>query len=278
MSEREREMKKGSWTVGMAMLGIAACAPAPAPSAEPARAVQVAGTPVIAAAKADTLGDDIVVRHLGGRIWLHVTLSPDANRIPSNGLLVDEGDGVLLIDTAWDDEQTGRLAEWSLRRLGKPIRRAISTHFHDDRLGGIDTLRALGVDARALDLTVSKARAKGKTTLPAIYMPAAQRARRDPAGFEVFHPGPGHSPDNIVVWFPAEGLLFGGCFVKGAESRDLGNLSDADVRAWPASVARVRERYPRASIVIPGHGAPGGLDLLTHTTTLLAAPAARNGG
>lgn len=272
------EMTKGGWMVGMAILGIAACAPAPAPRDASTRAVEVAGTPVIATAKADTLGDDIVIRHLAGRIWLHVTLSPDANRIPSNGLLVDEGDGVLLIDTAWDDEQTGRLAEWSLRRLGKPIRRSISTHFHDDRLGGIDTLRALGVDARALDLTVSMARAKGKPTLPAIYMAAAQRARRDRAGFEVFHPGPGHSPDNIVVWFPAEGVLFGGCFVKGAESRDLGNLSDADVRAWPASVASVLDRYPRASIVIPGHGAPGGLNLLSHTTALLAAPAARNGG
>nr|AIA15642.1 VIM_beta_lactamase [uncultured bacterium] len=271
-------MKKGSWTVGMAMMGIVACAPAEAPPPAPARTVAVAGTPVIATAKADTLGDDIVVRHLAGRVWLHVTLSPDANRIPSNGLLVDEGDGVLLIDTAWDDEQTGRLAEWSLRRLGKPIRRSISTHFHDDRLGGIDTLKALGVDARALDLTVSKAAAKGKTTLPTIYMAAAQRARRDDAGFEVFYPGPGHSPDNIVVWFPAEGVLFGGCFVKGAESRDLGNLSDADVRAWPASVASVLDRYPRASIVIPGHGAPGGLNLLTHTTALLAAAPARNGG
>jgi len=44
-----------------------------------------------------------------------------------------------------------------------------------------------------------------------------------------------------------------------------GKLSDADIDAWSASIQRVMERYPEATVVIPGHGVPGGLDLLDHT-------------
>lgn len=257
--------------VSSSLVALAACTAAER-SDEP-RPVAAASTP---AAPADTaavdLGGGVTVRHLAGRLWLHVTVR---NGIPSNGLIVETADGPVLIDTAWDDEQTGRLAAWASSRFGRPIRRAIATHSHGDRLGGIDTLRSLGVDVRALDLTRAQAAARGNP-LPDVYLTAAERARADAAGFEVFYPGPGHAPDNVVVWFPAERVLFGGCFVKGADARDLGNVADANLGAWPASVEAVQRRYPSAALVIPGHGGVGGLDLLAHTRALIAAP--RNGG
>ena len=66
-------------------------------------------------------------------------------------------------------------------------------------------------------------------------------------------------------------MLFGGCLVKADTATTVGNVADADVRQWPASVARVRARYPRARLVVPGHGAVGGASALRATEALIAA-------
>ncbi len=87
----------------------------------------------------------------------------------------------------------------------------------------------------------------------------------------LLHPGAAHSPDNIVVFFPRRGVLFGGCMIKGGAS--LGNLTDADLQSWPAAIGRLQALSPR--VVVPGHDErldPGQLD---NTLRLLAQEAAR---
>lgn len=58
--------------------------------------------------------------------------------------------------------------------------------------------------------------------------------------------------------------------VKELISGNLGNLADADLSEWPKTITRVIADYSFASIVIPGHGACGGQELLTHTQDLLS--------
>lgn len=48
-------------------------------------------------------------------------------------------------------------------------------------------------------------------------------------------------------------------------------MADADTAAWPASLERVRARFPEVRIVVPGHGSVGGPELLSHTLELLRA-------
>jgi len=48
--------------------------------------------------------------------------------------------------------------------------------------------------------------------------------------------------------------LYGGCFLKSAASTTLGNIDDADLAAWPASLDALEQRFPGAEVVIPGHG------------------------
>lgn len=86
---------------------------------------------------------------------------------------------------------------------------------------------------------------------------------------EVFYPGEGHSPDNIVVWLPEYKVLFGGCLVKELDSKGLGNTTDANLEQWPISINKVLEKYPDAEVVIPGHGNWGGIELIEHTLELL---------
>jgi metallo-beta-lactamase class B len=58
---------------------------------------------------------------------------------------------------------------------------------------------------------------------------------------------------------------------KEIAARSLGNTADADLAAWPGTLRRVLTAFPGARIVVPGHGRPGGIDVLQHTLELLSA-------
>ena len=83
---------------------------------------------------------------------------------------------------------------------------------------------------------------------------------------QIYYPGPSHSPDNVVVYFPARKVLFGGCMVIGWNG--VGNRSDADMEAWPESIRNLR-RFD-AELIVPGHGDRLDPGLLDHTIELLA--------
>ena len=58
--------------------------------------------------------------------------------------------------------------------------------------------------------------------------------------------------------------------VKELAATELGNVADASVADWPASLARVEATFARPALVVPGHGAVGDARLLAHTRALLA--------
>ena len=214
----------------------------------------------------------VQLRPLGPGVWLHTSVYryPDGTRLPSNGLVVADGDGVLLVDTAWGEQLTGQLLDRIAREIGRPVHRAVVTHAHGDRLAGADLLRARGVPVWALPATQRRAVAAGmpvpSDTLGGLAAPGGARAW---GAVELFYPGPGHAPDNLMVWVPGARVLFGGCAVRGAAATTLGNTAAADLAGWRAALRRVAERYPAAAVVVPGHAAPGGRDLLAHSATLL---------
>ncbi len=212
-----------------------------------------------------TLGDDLTVREIAPGFWLYVA---SENGIPANGLIAKTATGVLLIDLGWNDDQAERLLAWVEKALGRPVDKALVTHSHRDRSGGAEALRRRGVPVFATDLTVAKAQAEEKKTLQAL-PDTMGWPYRDTMGFDVFYPGAGHSKDNVVVFFPAAGVLFGGCLVKSEDASGMGNLADADLQSWPKAVAAVAARYPEAKVVIPGHGAMAGRKALQHTLDLL---------
>jgi metallo-beta-lactamase class B VIM len=108
-------------------------------------------------------------------------------------------------------------------------------------------------------------------TLPGL----AQAGGVDRVGpLEVFYPGPAHTRDNVVVWLPGSRVLAGGCAVRAGGATALGNVADADVPQYAASMRRVLARYPEPEIVVPGHGAPGGVELLRNTIEVAARAAA----
>jgi metallo-beta-lactamase class B VIM len=194
---------------------------------------------------------------------------PDGSWYPANGLIVRQGDGLLLIDTAWGAAQTATLLKEIAQQIKLPVRSAIITHWHDDRAAGVGVLERAGVKVRADQKTCRLLRQKGRPVPDAPLKGLDQPGDAVAVGsVEVLFPGPAHTPDNVMVWIPSQKVLFGDCMVREMAAKDLGNTADGDGAAWPQAIRRAQARYPQAQIVVPGHGAPGGRELLAHTLSL----------
>jgi metallo-beta-lactamase class B len=220
--------------------------------------------------RAIRVASDITLTELQPGLWLHESKKalPGFGPYPSNGLVVLAPKGAILIDTPWDNTQTRALLAAIESELGTKVRDLIVTHSHDDRMGGIVAAHEVGVESWAIERTLALAGSGG-------LMPP-RHALSDDAAIEidgeqlvVLYPGPGHAPDNIVVWLPRRGVLFAGCLVKALSAKNLGNTKDADVPHWKAALSLVSTRFPDARIVIPGHGESGDRELLVHTQRLV---------
>jgi metallo-beta-lactamase class B len=71
------------------------------------------------------------------------------------------------------------------------------------------------------------------------------------------------------MWFDKEKILYGGCLVKSTEADDLGNLSDANVKDWAATIIKIQHTFKNPDYIIPGHGDWRSKESLTHTLDLI---------
>jgi metallo-beta-lactamase class B len=215
------------------------------------------------------LAPDLFVERLSNNVWRHVSYGNwRGEPVPSNGLLVKAGREWLLVDTAWSDAQTKQLLDWAVKEFGALPALAVITHYHDDRMGGIRELHQRGVRTLASKLTVELARQHGLEP-PQASFTDSKTLKLGGRQIEVLYPGAGHTRDNSVVWLPDQQILVGGCLIKSAQARDLGNISDADLKQWPLTIEKLLSTYKKARLVLPGHGEPSGLEALHNTLQLL---------
>lgn len=216
------------------------------------------------------LAQEVQVQRIAPQVYVHISFGMfGGTKVPANGLLVNTSDGVVMIDTAWDDEQTDLLLVWIKENLNRPVKMCVVTHAHDDRLGGIKTLQKNSIPVYSTAQTAQLAQENKAGKPDAVLTLGPLRVGQQQ--LEVYYPGAGHAPDNIVVYLPKERLLFGGCFVKDASATNLGNLADADVGNWAGAVEKVEKKFPKVKTVVPGHGALGDCQLLQHTKALVQA-------
>lgn len=207
---------------------------------------------------------------LGGDFYVYTTYGTldDGTRYPSNSLYVVTDKGVVMVDVPWDTTQTLPLLQLIEKRHHKKVIMSVSTHFHADRTAGLDILESQGVKTYATQQT--RELCQGKAGRQAAYLlPQDTTFDWGNHKMQIFYPGPGHAADNIVVWFPGDKVLYGGCFVKSVESTGLGNVEDADIAAWPASMRKVQQAFPQPRFVIPGHGSFKSTKSLDRTLELL---------
>lgn len=215
------------------------------------------------------LGPDLQLLKVTDRVWIHITKDATDRwgTMPANGLVLFGTDDALLVDTGWKPSQTERILAWAAEAQGRPVRRVVVTHAHSDRIGGIFALTS-STTVYAQEMTVKRLERLGVGVNVEAY---EDRLRLDAAGqeIEVYYPGAGHTEDNAVVWLPEDKILFAGCLVKSSRSTELGNREHAVLTDWPFSVLKLLEHFGDAELVIPGHGPPGRIDLVSHTLGLL---------
>jgi metallo-beta-lactamase class B len=190
-------------------------------------------------------------------------------RFGSNGLIVISDGEAILIDTPVSDTLTELLLQF-LEEDSIKVVAAVPTHWHDDCLGGLSAVHDHGIQSYAYTETCSLAQEHGYE-VPKI--PFTNNLRLSAGGtmIEFAYLGGGHSTDNIVAYIRSKQILFGGCLIKSAEAKNLGNTADADIDAWPETIRQVKKHFSDVKIVVPGHGNIGEASLPDHTLKLLAA-------
>ncbi|HXB45547.1 MAG TPA: hypothetical protein VNV85_15885, partial [Puia sp.] len=86
--------------------------------------------------------------------------------------------------------------------------------------------------------------------------------------FQTYYPGEGHTPDNIVIWFDKEKILYGGCLIKSTEADNIGNLEDANVKEYATTIENVQKKFKFPKYIIPGHQDWTSTRSLEHTLKL----------
>lgn len=216
------------------------------------------------------INDDIELIQIADGFYMHQTFvnSTEFGRFSSNGLLVIKNGKAFMIDTPVTNEITEKIADYLKDSMNVQIQIFTGGHFHVDCIGGLEYLKTLRIKTFLNNRTKNKC-IENNLPLPDTTFDENYLFNFEGIPVECRFLGGGHSADNIIVYFPDQKILFGGCLVKSANSTNLGNLKDAVVGEWKTTIQRIIDLYPTVKYVIPGHGDYGGIDLLYHTIDLV---------
>ncbi|MBE7178955.1 MAG: subclass B1 metallo-beta-lactamase, partial [Mucilaginibacter polytrichastri] len=149
-------------------------------------------------------------------------------------------------------------------RHHKKVVLCLATHFHEDRTGALEFYRKKGIRTYTTKQTDSLSKLHNMKRAENL-MRGDTTFRVGQYAFQTYYPGKGHAPDNIAIWFPKEKILYGGCLVKSAEDKDLGNLGDASVKDYATTIKNVIKYCPNPRFIITGHNNWRNTSSLRHT-------------
>ncbi|MBW7835698.1 MAG: subclass B1 metallo-beta-lactamase [Sphingomonadales bacterium] len=233
----------------------------------------MAGAAVLMTASHASALPTLQFRWIAEGVYLHISwFSSSHGVVSSNGLVIVGRDRLLFVDTpcsmAQTEEMLGRILDYEDKRL-------VITHAHDDRMAGLPVMQARGISSLAHQTTVAAAVERQQGTIDEAWSGETHVLNIGGRKVDLFYPGPAHTSDNTVVYIEDCALLYGACLVRALDRTNLGGLGSADVCHWPQAIRTLQQRYSHARIVVPGHGEPGNLGLLSHTLALAEAEGAR---
>jgi len=180
-------------------------------------------------------------------------------------------EGVVVVDA----EASPAAGETLLRTIrsvtSRPIRWLVLTHHHPDHHFGAIVFRKAGArviahpDTRTLaseggpdEEVINWIRVVGLDAMrgfefadtPDRPVTASDTLRLGGRTIVVFSPGPGHTPGDLMVWLPAERVLFAGDILI---EDGVTMMVDGSAPALLGALARIDSLAPR--LVVPGHGA-----------------------
>jgi glyoxylase-like metal-dependent hydrolase (beta-lactamase superfamily II) len=213
---------------------------------------------------------------------VHACLQPDLGLGYSNSGLVVSGGG-LVIDSFWDLPRTRRLIEHYSTVLPSAPQRLVNTHHNGDHCWGNQLFADLGTEiighrlcAAYLagdvhpEMLVSLAATPDDElgalagfaeamrhfdfegivlTPPGTTIEGDTEIDLDGVLVQLLYVGPAHTPGDVVVWVPEQGVLFTGD-VLFHECTPIG--WEGTYENWIGALARLEALEP--AVVVPGHG------------------------
>jgi glyoxylase-like metal-dependent hydrolase (beta-lactamase superfamily II) len=195
--------------------------------------------------------------------------SPANQNFISNAGFVVTPAGVVVIDALGSPALAERLVAQIRSITPKPITHVVVTHYHADHIYGLQTFKALG--ARIIAHSAAKAYLNSETARQRLEVSRVELAPwvNDATGlveadewltgdgalevggveFQIRFVGPSHTPEDLVVYLPAEKVLFAGDLVFRSRIPYVGQ---ADSRHWVQALERLLAFD--ASVIVPGHG------------------------
>lgn len=241
-------------------------------------AVMLAGAVCLAGGGAATgQSPQVEYTKIGDAVWMYTGRgsSPGFPDYSYNGVVaIDHGEAVI-IDLPQNRRDAEQLIGW-IERRNSIVVQAVPQHWHDDSTGSLPVMYEHGIGVAIHDKTfeLMPPEERGK---PDVVFHRQVRLRYGERYVDVTYFGGGHSVDGVVAWFDDEKILVGGCLLKAENARSLGNLADADEAGYLPTVQAVKEAYPDARVVTPGHGHHGGMGVIDRTIMLLESRRADSG-
>ena len=187
----------------------------------------------------------------------------------SNAGFVITPDGVVVVDALGTPALGAALVKAIRTRTQAPIRRVIVTHYHADHFYGLEALKAAGaeiwahragqeyleggegarrLEQRARDL-FPLVDDKMKLVGPDLWLDGDTAFQLGGMRFEVAYMGPAHSPDDVIVIVPSEGVIFSGDILFAGRIPFVG---EADSKKWLERIEKLLALKP--VLMVTGHG------------------------
>ena len=212
----------------------------------------------------------LVITHVAGDNYVFTSYNTfKGKKYSAHGMYVVTRDGVVLINTTWDETQMQPLLDSIMERHQKKVVLAIATHFHEDCVAGIKFLRDRGIKTISSKQTYDLCKVHDTANQPEFYFTKDTTFTIGGHKIQTYYPGAGHAKDNQVVWLKDQNILYAGCLARSIATSSLGNIADGDVKEWPSSIRRVMKKFPKHRYVITGHDDWKSNDSLEHTLKLV---------
>lgn len=212
--------------------------------------------------------ETLQIEQISPNTFVHISYlnTDDFGKVACNGMIVMNAGEALVFDTPASDEASLELINWLENDQKAKVKGVVATHFHWDCLGGLNEFHAKGIPSYASSKTIDLAKAVGYPVPENGFKKKMTLKAGDLKVINQFF-GEGHTKDNFVAYVPTDKVIFGGCMIKELGAGN-GNLEDANVAEWSATVRKVKAAFFEAQIVIPGHGIIGGTELLDYTVEM----------
>jgi glyoxylase-like metal-dependent hydrolase (beta-lactamase superfamily II) len=208
---------------------------------------------------------------------IHTHMSGDKG-IFANAYLIESQNGVVVIDSTLTESESKALRS-EVVSINKPLLAIILTHPHPDHVAGVTNLItspkvpiiSLESVARIMNATEEAKRIQwtpvfgkewiSKWTYPNQYVKDLDTVTFDGITYKVYDFGPGGDSDGNSVWVVVNGpsvAFVGDLVFNGYHSY----IADDHISDWLKNLEKARDLLANVSIIYPGHGASGSIDLL----------------